>query len=69
MLFFRGLSLGRITRVLLPYLLGLLAVTIALLLRENRYAPASLVLIALGCFWGLIRANKTFRRAIMAGSN
>lgn len=33
------------------------------------FAPAALVLIALGCFWGLIRANKTFRRAIMAGSN
>lgn len=32
-------------------------------------APAALVLIALGCFWGLIRANKYFRRAIMAGSN
>lgn len=33
------------------------------------YAPAVLVLIGLGCFWGLIRANKYFRRAIMAGSN
>lgn len=32
-------------------------------------APAGLILIALGCLWGLIRANKLIRRAIMAGSN
>lgn len=33
------------------------------------YAPAGLALLALGSFWGLIRANKFLRRAIMAGSN
>jgi RsiW-degrading membrane proteinase PrsW (M82 family) len=32
-------------------------------------APAGLALIAVGCSWGLIRANKLVRRAIMAGSN
>ncbi len=32
-------------------------------------APAGLALIAMGCLWGLIRANKMVRRAIMAGSN
>lgn len=33
------------------------------------HAPAALVALALGCFWGLLWANKYFRRAIMAGSN
>jgi len=33
------------------------------------YAPAALVVLALGSFYGLIRANKHFNRAIMAGSN
>lgn len=33
------------------------------------YAPVALILIGLGCFGGLIRANKYVRRAIMAGSN
>ncbi len=33
------------------------------------FAPAALILLALGSFLGLMRANKYFRRAIMAGSN
>ncbi len=35
----------------------------------STYAPVALGLIALGSFWGLIRANKYFRRAIIAGSD
>ena len=33
------------------------------------HAPAGLALLALGSFWGIIRANKYFRRSIMAGSD
>lgn len=33
------------------------------------YAPAALALLALGSVGGILRANKSFRRAIMAGSN
>jgi MFS superfamily sulfate permease-like transporter len=45
-----GLTLGwHALKMMAPApLLGLLAVVIALLLRENRYAPATLVLMALG---------------------
>jgi len=45
-----GLTLGRqALRMMAPApLLGVLAVAVVLLLRENRYAPASIVLMALG---------------------
>ena len=45
-----GITLGwQALKMMAPApLLGLLALAIALLLRENRYAPASLVLMALG---------------------
>jgi len=45
-----GITLGwQALKMMAPApVLGLLAVSIALLLRENRYAPASLVLMALG---------------------
>jgi RsiW-degrading membrane proteinase PrsW (M82 family) len=33
------------------------------------YIPVALVILALGCFWLLIRVNKYLRRAIMAGSD
>ena len=33
------------------------------------FAPVGLIILALGSFFGLLRANKFFRRAIMAGSN
>ena len=36
--------------------------------RLGDYAPAALVLLALGCLWGLIRANSVFRRDIIAES-
>ena len=54
-------AVGELTEVremLGPFLVGL-----------ADYAPAGLILLALGSFWGLIRANKYLRRAIMAGSN
>jgi hypothetical protein len=40
-----------------------------LLTRLAGFVPALLVALALGCFWGLIRINKYFRRAIIAGSD
>jgi RsiW-degrading membrane proteinase PrsW (M82 family) len=33
------------------------------------YAPAALLILAMGSVWGIFRANKFFRRAIMAGIN
>ena len=33
------------------------------------FAPVALIILALGCFGGLIKANKHFRRAIIAGSD
>jgi len=33
------------------------------------YAPVALVLLAVGCLGGILRANSRFRRAIIAGSN
>jgi hypothetical protein len=62
-----GLLLGwRALQMIAPApLLGVLAVVIALVLRDNRYAPAALVLIALGL--GLMLWRGDLRSAVRVG--